>query len=190
MTSEFQISETFYGNLRNFIGKRVSEPADAEDILHDSLSLYKAQRNFNRIKDKAKFTSWIYQIVRRGIIDFYRQGLLSVALDESVLADQQELDDNHNKILANCLKTKIKQLLNKYRSALELTEWEGFKQVELSHQLGISKSGAKSRVQRGKKQLKDLLTQCCDIDTDKHGNVVDYEERRPCARSCGCQSKP
>ena len=187
MTSEFQISETLYGNLRNFIGTRVSEPADAEDILHDSL--YKAQRNIDCIKDKAKTTSWIYQIVRRSIIDFYRQGILSVVLDEAVLADRQESDDNHNKILATCLKTKLKQLPDKYRSALELTELEGFKQVELSRQLGISKSGAKSRVQRGRKQLKDLLKQCCDIDTDKHGNVVDYQERRPCAGSRDCQSK-
>ena len=187
MTGEFQISETFYGNLRNFIGKRVSEPVDAEDILHDSL--YKAQRNIHRIKDKTKIRSWIYQIVRRGIIDFYRQGFLSVVLDEAVLADRQESDDNHNKILATCLKTKLKQLPDKYRSALELTELEGFKQVELSHQLGISKSGVKSRVQRGRKQLKDLLTQCCNVNTDKHGNIVDYEERRLCAGSRGCQSK-
>ena len=187
MTSEFQISETFYGNLRNFVGKRVSEPADAEDILHDSL--YKAQRNIHRIKDKTKMTSWIYQIVRRTIIDFYKLGYLSVVLDEAILTDQQESGDNYNKILAACLRAKLKQLPDKYRSALELTELESLKQVELSHQLGISKSGAKSRVQRGRKQLKDLLTQCCDIDTDKHGNVVDYEEKRPCPGSCGCQSK-
>ena len=80
------------------------------------------QKNINRLKDKTRFTSWIYQIVRRGIIDFYRQGVLSVALDESIQVDQQKSADNHNKIVANWLKTKIKQLPDKYRSALELTE--------------------------------------------------------------------
>ena len=187
MNSDLPMTETFYKHLSNFIRQRIAEPQDAEDILHDAL--YKAQRNIHTIKDQTKLTSWLFQIVRRTIIDFYRKKDISVGIDDSIIDTSQEAtsNPNENEAIGNCLKDLIKQLPEKYRSALELTELEGMSQIELSKQLGISNSGAKSRVQRGRKQLKSLLVQCCTIDTDTHGNVVEYQERDPCSTKCGCQ---
>ena len=186
MTCDFQISETFYQHLRNFIRKRVPEPKDVEDILHDAL--YRAQRNIDKLRESTKLTSWLFQIVRMAIIDFYRQKSTPLELDDSIIANEQESQGNHNKAMAICLKEMINQLPEKYRAALELTELEDMSQVELAKHLGISKSGAKSRVQRGKRQLKALLIKCCDIDVDKHGNVVDFQPKERHSGSCGCRS--
>ncbi|RDZ06409.1 hypothetical protein C3744_28710 [Priestia megaterium] len=62
----------------------------------------------------------------------------------------------------------------KYLEALELYEFQRLSQKELSEKLGISYSGAKSRVQRGRKKLKHLLEGCCHIESDRYGNIVDF----------------
>jgi len=68
----------------------------------------------------------------------------------------------------------MQRLPQKYLEALELYEFQGLSQKELSEKLGISYSGAKSRVQRGRKKLKYLLEGCCHIESDRYGNIVDF----------------
>jgi len=85
----------------------------------------------------------------------------------------------------------IEQLPDKYREAMMLTELEGMTQKDLSNQLGISFSGAKSRVQRGRGELKELLTACCHIEADHYGNTIDYHKvlttEPGCDKApCGC----
>jgi len=60
-----------------------------------------------------------------------------------------------------------------YRKALVLTELEGLTQQELADKVGISLSGAKSWVQRGRQQLKEMLTECCAFEFDRRGGVID-----------------
>jgi hypothetical protein len=48
----------------------------------------------------------------------------------------------------------------------------------------LSVPGMKSRVQRGRKQLRKLLEDCCLIELDGHKGVVDFEHRRPDAPAC------
>lgn len=43
--------------------------------------------------------------------------------------------------------------------------------------IGISVSGMKSRVQRGRQQLRGLLEDCCSIALDARGRVVSCEPR-------------
>jgi RNA polymerase sigma-70 factor, ECF subfamily len=56
----------------------------------------------------------------------------------------------------------IDRLPKPYRDALVLTAFEGLAQEELAKRLGISLSGAKSRVQRGREQLKEMLLDFCE----------------------------
>src|SRR5262245_48301292 len=43
--------------------------------------------------------------------------------------------------------------------------------------LGISLSGMKSRVQRGRAQLREAVDECCSIGLDARGHVVSCEAR-------------
>ena len=45
----------------------------------------------------------------------------------------------------------------------------------------------KSRVQRGRAQLKDLLTACCEIELDRRGGIRSY---RPVRGTCDCRTEP
>jgi RNA polymerase sigma-70 factor, ECF subfamily len=58
------------------------------------------------------------------------------------------------------------------KTALYLKEYEGMTQRDLAAELGISVSGAKSRVQRVRARLKALLLDCCYFELDRQGNVV------------------
>jgi RNA polymerase sigma-70 factor (ECF subfamily) len=67
-----------------------------------------------------------------------------------------------------------------YCEALCLTELEGISQKEYALRKGISYSAAKSRVQRGRAMLKDLLLQCCHYSFDKYGTVIDIQPNCCC----------
>ena len=57
---------------------------------------------------------------------------------------------------------------------------QGLSQKDLAIRLGLSFSGAKSRVQRARGKLKQLLLDCCHFELDRFGRVIDYQPR------CGC----
>lgn len=65
-----------------------------------------------------------------------------------------------------------------YRDAIVLTQFEGLSQKELADRFGISASGAKSRVQRGRAVLKALLLECCQFEFDRRGSVIDCTPRQ------------
>jgi RNA polymerase sigma-70 factor (ECF subfamily) len=55
-------------------------------------------------------------------------------------------------------------------------------QIEAARRLGISVSGAKARVQRGRAQLRTLLLDCCHVEFDSRGGVTEYQARPGCER--------
>ena len=69
-------------------------------------------------------------------------------------------------------------LPQEYRLPLLLSELNGLPQKEVAERLGLSLSAAKSRVQRGRKRLKDLFIECCDFELDHRGSVTAYWPKR------------
>jgi hypothetical protein len=59
-----------------------------------------------------------------------------------------------------------------------LAEIEGVPQVAMAGRLGISVSGAKSRVQRGRAMLRKLLLECCQFPFDRRGGLAGCQPRR------------
>jgi RNA polymerase sigma-70 factor (ECF subfamily) len=85
--------------------------------------------------------------------------------------------------LAACIRPLVDALPSDYRRALELTDFEGHTQADAARMEGISLSGMKSRVQRGRRQFATLVKQCCDVTTDSRGELVDFNLR---GDGCGC----
>lgn len=67
----------------------------------------------------------------------------------------------------------IDRLPDHYKVVLRKADLEGIKHSEIARQLGISVSGVKSHVQRGRQMLKELLLQCCHFEFDRYGTVFD-----------------
>jgi RNA polymerase sigma-70 factor (ECF subfamily) len=173
--------ETLYSSLsdrlRQFIRKRVPDDATTDDILHDVF--VKIHDHIDSLEDHSKLESWVFQITRNTIIDHFRRQKNSVRPDETIPAEDDEMDMTRK--LAPSVTRMMEDLPEPYREALRLTEFEGLTQKELAQRLGISLSGAKSRVQRARAKLKDLLTQCCHIEFDRYGSIIDYHPiSHPC----------
>ncbi len=98
---------------------------------------------------------------------------------------EQDKGDNNDRTseLAECIIPFINKLPDIYKEALTLTEFKNYSQLELAKHLGISYSGAKSRVQRAKIKLKEIFEECCNISYDKYGNIMDYKSKH-CKKSC------
>ncbi|MCL4788324.1 MAG: RNA polymerase sigma factor SigZ [Verrucomicrobia bacterium] len=165
----------FADRLREFIRRRVADPHTAEDILQDVF--VKIQARLNRLKDPAKLQSWIYLIARNAIIDHYRTRKETVEVPETLAAETEPADGEMEDLKAS-FRRMIYSLPEPYREALVMTEFEGLTQPQLAERLGISLSGAKSRVQRGRAQLTQMLHDCCTFEFDRRGKVIDCTPRQ------------
>lgn len=168
----------FADRLREFIRCRVADPHTAEDILQDVF--VKIQARLNRLKDPAKLQGWIYLIARNAVIDHYRTRKETVELPETLMAEDEPASGESDETdeLNAAFRRMIYSLPEPYREALVLTEFDGLTQQQLADRLGISLSGAKSRVQRGRAQLKQMLHDCCTFEFDRRSSVIDCTPRQ------------
>jgi len=167
----------FRDELKGFIGKRVSNSDDADDILQDVFE--KIHNKLSSLKDESSLISWVYRITRNSIIDYYRSKKPLPEIEADL--DEEIYDEKNRQQFHKCLKSHINELPHEYKEAFTKIELEGMSQKDFAAELGISYSGAKSRYQRSKKKLKDLFVECCSVETDKYGNVLSST-----IDTCGC----
>jgi RNA polymerase sigma-70 factor (ECF subfamily) len=196
-TTVTEVWQQVHDGLRAFIAKRVANQTEAEDILQEVF--LRIHQRIDGLKDPRRVLSWIYQITRHAIIDHYRApgprrempaGLFSdmerTGLTISAPSVEGEQDSGRfRRELAGCLRPMLNRLSQDYRDAIMLVEMEGLTQQAAAERLGLSLSGMKSRVQRGRRQLKQMLDECCLIELDRRGGVVDYGRRNAENNPCG-----
>lgn len=167
--------EEFSIPLKDFIKRRVNNEQDVEDI--SQIVFLKIYSNINNLNEVHKIRPWIYTITRNAIIDFYRtKNKISYieCLPEDILREVQ-LDETLNNEISQCLRKMIQYLPEKYKEAIILTEFENLTQKELALRTGLSISGAKSRVQRARILIKEMFLNCCNLEMDHRGNIIDYK---------------
>lgn len=169
----------FSSALRSFIYSKVKNSADTEDILQNVF--VKIHNNICSLKDDSKIKSWIYQIARNLIIDYFRNSNRTregeLILEE--FASSSTSNESMNEAISDMIKM-MDSLPQEYCEALCLVEIEGVSQKEFAEKKGISYSGAKSRVQRARSMLKDMLLNCCHYQFDKYGTVFDIQPKCCC----------
>ena len=181
MISTEKIWREYNDTLRRFIERRVGDKSVVDDILQEVFM--KIHSGLDTLKDGTRLQSWLYQITRNAIIDYYRSRRPTEELPEQVSIS--ETDDN--KVLpelAECVRIMIEELPDTYREAVILSELEGLTQKRVAKKLSLSLSGTKSRVQRGRKKLKEILMDCCHFEFDRHGGVIDFIPKRNFCKNC------
>lgn len=169
----------FGDGLKSFIFSKVKNEADAHDILHDTY--VKIHDNIHTLKDKTRIKSWIYQITRNLIIDYYRSSNKDQNPDKNFPGFTVPASSNIFMDAAiNDMIKMMDDLSPEFCEALCLTEIEGMSQKEYADKKGLSYSGAKSRVQRARVMLKDLLLKCCHYHFDRYGTVFDIQPKCCC----------
>lgn len=158
--------------LKKFIFSKVRDIDTSEDILQDVF--LKIHHSIHTLSDCSKLTSWVYQITRNTVADHFRKSHIEVQIDGLDFAEQENEEPLYLS-LSNCINQKISKLSEKYKQAILLTYFDKYSQITSSEKLNISYSGAKTRVQRGREKLKDLIVDCKNVETDNNGNIIGYQ---------------
>lgn len=172
--------------LRPFVAQRV--PAcDVDDVVQDVL--VRVHRGLPDLRDGERFTAWMFQVARNAIVDAGRKRRLDRVDDEDLdatPAPDHDAGDDHDAVaaLARCVSLFVAALPAPYREAVTLVELEGKTAKEAAELLGISPSGMKSRVQRGRARLRELFEQCCEIAVDVRGRPIGYTPRVERCKHC------
>ena len=177
--------EQLSAKLRGFIRSRVKDDETAEDLLQETF--LRIHQRLRTLGDDERLASWVYQIARNLIADHYRApGRTKIAPADTKTADEPSSSErfNQNEVVAGWLPAAIDSLPEVYRAAVRMYELEGISQTEIADKLGLSLSGAKSRVQRGRDKLRQVLERCCAFDLDRRGNVLDWQPRREGSSCC------
>lgn len=181
MTTEVtNIWTDFHKELKAFILNKIRNSADTDDILQEVF--IKIIRNIDKVNQAENLRHYLYGIVRNTINDYFRnkkQMVDNTEIEEKIT--EEETQSLNTTIAECCIKPFINKLPNNYREALLITEFQDISQKDLAERLNISYSGAKSRVQRGKEKLKELILNCCSYQSDKYGNLIDSEDK-----NCDC----
>jgi RNA polymerase sigma-70 factor (ECF subfamily) len=177
--------------LRPFIARRVAKPADVDDILQDVF--LRMHRGAASLRDDQRFGPWLYQVTRSAIADHRRSAARHPSAQETHEETAPDTDDADERSaecqLAAHVAPFVAMLPSPYREALTLTELQGVTQKQAADMLGVSVSGMKSRVQRGRVRLRALFEACCNIALDARGRVMACERRPggPAPRDCRCR---
>lgn len=169
--------------LGRFIAARVGDPAEAEDVLHDVLE--RAVARLPQLREADCLHAWLYGIARNAITDHYRRrarNRTDGGNDLDALPAPEPEADGATDLLA-CLEPMLRGLDARDREALTLADMQGVAQKDLPDRLGLSYSGAKSRVQRARHKLRARFEACCAVERDVRGTVVGMN-----ARTGGCGS--
>jgi RNA polymerase sigma-70 factor (ECF subfamily) len=161
--------------IRAFVARRVSRPQDAEDVTQETL--LRLYRNAETLDDERALEAWMYRIARNAITDHYRRSALRppplAPEDVAVLAPAATDDEARpDASLAACLSPLLARVPDDYRAALELIDMRGMTQEQAAARLGLSTSGMKSRVQRGRRMLRTEVARCCRIELDARGALA------------------
>jgi RNA polymerase sigma-70 factor (ECF subfamily) len=167
--------------LRPFVAKRVTEP-EVDDVLQDVL--LRMHRGVGAVADDERFAAWMYRVARSAIAEHGRsRARHPIAEAQDVPGTNDDDDRVAATALAACLTSFVGRLSSPYREAVTLVELEGVTIREAAEMAGVSISGMKSRVQRGRAQLREMLDDCCAIAVDARGKVTEVV---PKARELCC----
>ena len=193
-TETERVWHEMHGRLLSYIRRHVDADDDAEDILQDVF--VRIHTHLADVNDAGSVTAWVYQITRNAVTDYYRKrataaralaGIADNADRTGEPADGPDVTREAVDDFANCLEPLMSELPEHYREALSLTELGGMTQKEAAGRLGLSVSGMKARVQRGRGKLKEVILDCCNVELDRRGGLVDYERReRDSCDACDC----
>ncbi len=188
-----QIHAELAGDVRRWFARRL--PPEQHDQVDDRVqeTFLRIHRNLATLRDETRLAPWVFRICRSVLVDHARRDRPTEELDlqsdlsgragsDAALLDRsfaEAQDRDATSRVASWLVPFIETLPEGQREAVRLSEIEGLSQVEVAERLGLSKSGARTRVQRGRVALREALEACCAIGFEG-GEVVSID------RQCGC----
>jgi len=168
-----------HDSLWAFVRRRVSSDADADDVVQDVF--LRMHTRMHTLDDQSSARAWAFAIARNALIDHHRrQARAPETLAHEPAAPEVDELDGLEADVAAFLGVLLHELPAADRQALELTDLGALSQQQAATTLGLSPSGMRSRVQRGRRRLRTALEQCCRIELDRRRQVIACESDDDC----------
>ncbi|MCW5802092.1 MAG: sigma-70 family RNA polymerase sigma factor [Deltaproteobacteria bacterium] len=178
MNARPELWEDAAARLRPFVSRQVPA-ADVDDVLQDVF--VRMQRGLGSLREEQRFTSWLFQVARSSVAEHVRsKARHPVAVADAIELPSEPVEDDDreaSRSLSACVSLFVARLPSPYREAVTLVELEALTVREAAEMVGISVSGMKSRVQRGRAQLREMFDACCEIALDARGKVTSFSPR-------------
>lgn len=152
--------------VRSIVGRRVSDPSRAEDVVQEVLlSVHKNRHTFD---PKLKFAPWLHVIAQRRTIDYlrkiYRLGAHEVLVEhypETFLTGEANTVEDDALAFDDLdrLKAAISTLPPGQRQAVELLKLKEMSLKEASQASGMTVASLKVSMHRGLKSLRKEMAQ-------------------------------
>lgn len=175
------VSRALRDGLRRYAAKRV-RPENVDDVVQDIL--LRMHERAGELREEEKLAGWAFRIAKSVVTDHHRRGAglakLGTPDELATCAGDDPSDDeneNENEVVAGWLLPLVALLPDEYAEALETCDLGGVEQRVYAERKGLSISGAKSRVQRGRRMVEELVRACCDLEQDVRGNVIGVTRR-------------
>lgn len=172
-----KIWNEYSAELLGFLITRTGNRDLAQDLLHETF--IKVHLKLGSLRDDTNLRAWLYRICSNILMDHYRENKTPVTPE---INNSDDPDTTHSP--GHCLLPLIEKLPEIYRTALLLSEIKGLKQAKVAEILKISVSGAKSRIQRGKKMLQEGFMDCCDYTLNEKGMLTGEDRSEEDCKVC------
>lgn len=165
--------------LRGFLRRRVRDGHLVDDLLQETF--VRIHRSAGALAQEDRLRAWVFQIARHVLADHRRaEGARPAGLDPDAAAPAENRgDDDADDARCTWVMDLLDRLPEPYREPLRLLEVDGLSQVAIAERLGLSRSGARTRVQRGRELLRRELEACCRFELDRRGGIIEVIPRAP-----------
>ena len=157
--------------LRRFLYSRLKDADVAEDLLQDVF--LKALAENSQFCTLENTRAWLFRVTRNRLIDYYRTRHIHEEAPTELPREPVSVEPVAN--LSRCLPEALRRLSAEDREAIELCDLDGMTQSEFAALKGLSTPGAKSRIQRARRRLRESLKTGCNIIFDEQGKVCCFD---------------
>lgn len=174
----------FVDDVRRYVRRRVDDPVVQDDLVQEVF--LRVHDRHEQLRDDERLGAWIRRIAANVVTDHHRRRRPDEALPEVLPTPPVAEDEGERALLGTWLALTISSLDEPHRDVLTLTELQGLTQREAAARLGLSLPAVKSRVLRGRAELRRRLERCCHVELDHRGGLMGYTPRSPCSPGRCC----
>jgi RNA polymerase sigma-70 factor (ECF subfamily) len=167
-----QLTSQYYRKVYNFAYRSTGNPEDASDIAQEAL--LRAFLSLPEFRGDSSFQTWLMRITQNACLDELRKRKRRkvTSLDEPLEMDDGEMDrqwavadaaESPEQALERledqrAIQESINRLDEEYRVVVVMRDILGYSYQEIADALGINLGTVKSRLNRARNALKEMLT--------------------------------
>lgn len=168
------ILEQLYDILIWYAYKRTSDRELSEDLVQKTLT-----KVF--IKDidfccDSSLKSYIFRALENQIIDEYRKKKIDISMDCDIETIPWE-NQYYSEKMEDYIDLLLEKLSESDRDILIQIDKQGVKIKEYATKNNIPQETAKTRLKRARKKLQMALHDCCEIEQDNHGKIINFMKK-------------